>query len=429
MTGIKVLAVASEIYPLVKTGGLADVVGALPRALRKHGVETVTLVPGYPAVKAALGQADEVLAVDDLFGGAARVLAAQGGGLDLFVLDAPHLFGRPGNPYRGGRWPRLAGQRVPLRRAGMDRRSYRRRRRPRASRRTFSTATTGRPGSRWRISPMAAGAVRRPCSPCTISPTRASSRADLLGRLRLPPHAYAIDGVEHYGAIGFLKAGLQLADRITTVSPTYAAEIQTAGLRLRPRGAVAGSLRRVVRHPQRHRCRRLESGDRHADRRAFRPLVAAARSPNKAELQRRFGLAHDPGRLLFGVVSRLAWHKGIDLLADAVPALVGRGAQLVVLGTGEPEMEQRLRSLADAHGGQIGCLIGYDEDLAHLIQAGSDAVLVPSRFEPCGLTQLCAMRYGAIPIGARVGGLADTIVDPEEARPMPSPRPACTFSR
>ena len=122
-----------------------------------------------------------------------------------------------------------------------------------------------------------------------------------------------------------------------------------------------------------------------------------------------------PERLLFGVVSRLAWQKGLDLLADAIPALVGRGGQLAVLGTGEPELEHRLRSLADAHRGQIGCLIGYDEDLAHLIQAGSDAVLVPSRFEPCGLTQLCAMRYGAVPIAAKVGGLADTIVDSEDA--------------
>ena len=120
-------------------------------------------------------------------------------------------------------------------------------------------------------------------------------------------------------------------------------------------------------------------------------------------------------RLLFGVVSRLAWHKGIDILADAIPALIGRGAQLVVLGTGEPELEHRLRSLADAHRGRIGCLIGYDEDLAHLIQAGSDAVLVPSRFEPCGLTQMYGLRYGTLPVVARVGGLSDTVVDSNPA--------------
>ena len=111
------------------------------------------------------------------------------------------------------------------------------------------------------------------------------------------------------------------------------------------------------------------------------------------------------------MISRLAWQKGLDLLADAVPALVARGAQLAVLGTGDPELEQRLTALAQAHRGQVGCIIGYDEDLAHLIQAGADAILVPSRFEPCGLTQLCAMRYGAVPVVAKVGGLADTVVD------------------
>jgi starch synthase len=180
-------------------------------------------------------------------------------------------------------------------------------------------------------------------------------------------------------------------------------------------GLLQRPLRRVVRHPQRHRCRRLESGNRHADRLAFSPTSLPARAPNKAALRQRFALTPDPDRLLFGVVSRLAWYKGIDILADALPALLGRGAQLVVLGTGEPELEQRLRGLADGHGGRVGCLIGYDEDLAHLIQAGSDAVLVPSRFEPCGLTQLCAMHYGAVPIAGKVGGLADTIVDPGEA--------------
>jgi starch synthase len=414
MTGIKVLAVASEIYPLVKTGGLADVTAALPRALRKHGVETVTLVPGYPAVKAALGHAAEVLALDDLFGGRARVLAAQGGGLDLFVLDAPHLFGRPGDPYvadDGRDWPDNAFRFGAL---GWI-----------AARIAAGDAPGFAPdilhGHDWQaglaMAYLAYGGRRRPATVFTAHNLAYQGQfpADLLGRLHLPPHAYAIDGVEHYGAIGFLKAGLQLADRITTVSPTYAKEIQTAaggcGLEglLRARSGVLSGIRNGIDvdvwNP--------ETDTRIAAR--FDPSSLPSRSPNKAELQRRFGLAQHPGRLLFGVVSRLAWHKGIDLLADAVPALVGRRAQLVVLGTGEPEMEHRLRSLADAHAGQIGCLIGYDEDLAHLIQAGSDAVLVPSRFEPCGLTQLCAMHYGAIPLGARVGGLADTIVDPEEA--------------
>jgi starch synthase len=147
----------------------------------------------------------------------------------------------------------------------------------------------------------------------------------------------------------------------------------------------------------------------------------ALRSANKAALQARFGLEPSGDRLLFGVVSRLTWQKGIDLLAAAVPSLLAMQAQLVVLGTGEADLERQLVASARAHPGQIGCEIGYDEDLAHLIQAGADALLVPSRFEPCGLTQLCAQRYGALPVVSKVGGLADTVVDlgtaPQDGHP------------
>ena len=155
---------------------------------------------------------------------------------------------------------------------------------------------------------------------------------------------------------------------------------------------------------------------------------AAGRAPNKAALQQRFGLRTDADALLFAVISRMAWQKGLDLLADAVPALVAHGAQLAVLGTGDPELERRLTSSRRQHRGQVGCIIGYDEDLAHLIQAGADAMLVPSRFEPCGLTQLCAMRYGAVPVVAKVGGLADTIVDLGQGGSRQCDRPA-VFTR
>ena len=414
MTGIKVLAVVSEIYPFVKTGGLGDVAGALPRALREHGVDTVTLVPGYPAVKAALGPTEEILAVDDLFGGAARVIGAHAAGLELLVLDAPHLFDRPGNPYiahDGRDWPDNAFRFGAL---GWI-----------AARLGFGDAAGFLPdivhGHDWQaglaMAYLAYDGRRRPATVMTVHNLAYQGQfpADMLERLRLPAHAYAIDGVEHYGAIGFLKSGLQLADRLTTVSPTYAKEIQTpaggCGLEglLRARSSVLSGIRNGI---------DVDVWNPRTDTRIASPFGLSSlpsRSPNKAELQRRFGLAQDPVRLLFGVVSRLAWHKGIDILVDAVPALLERGAQLVVLGTGDPDLEHRLRSLASAHSGRIGCLIGYDEDLAHLIQGGADAVLVPSRFEPCGLTQLCAMHYGAIPVASKVGGLADTIFDPQTA--------------
>ena len=411
MTEIKVLAVTSEIYPLIKTGGLADVTGALPLALRRHGVATTTLVPGYPAVMAAIAKADQVLAFDDLFGGAARVLRAHSAGLDLLVLDAPHLFDRPGNPYTGpdgGDWPDNAFRFGALSWV--------------AARIALGAAAGLVPdvihGHDWQAGLAMAylaydGAGKRPPTVLTVHNLAYQGRfpPDLLERLRLPQRAFAMDGVEAYGMICFLKAGLQFADRITTVSPTYAQEIQTPdngcgldGL-LRLRSAALSGIRNGIDvdiwNPM---------TDPHLASR-FDAETLDTRAPNKAALQQHFKLKQDPERLLFAVVSRMAWQKGLDLLADAVPALVARGAQLAVLGTGDPDLERRLTALAQSHAGQVGCIVGYDEGLAHLIQAGADVLLLPSRFEPCGLTQLCAMRYGAMPIGSKVGGLADTIID------------------
>jgi starch synthase len=237
---------------------------------------------------------------------------------------------------------------------------------------------------------------------------------DLLARLGLPPHAFAIDGVEYYGAIGYLKAGLRLADRITTVSPTYAIEIRTpeAGMGLdgllRARSSVLSGILNGI-------------DERVWDPKTDIALAATfdaahldARAVNKAALQDRLGLVADPDALLFGVVSRLAWQKGMDLLLQAVPALVAQRAQLALLGSGERQLEEGFAAAAAADPGAVGVRLGYDEALAHLIQGGCDAVLVPSRFEPCGLTQLCALRYGALPVVARVGGLCDTVIDANE---------------
>jgi starch synthase len=138
------------------------------------------------------------------------------------------------------------------------------------------------------------------------------------------------------------------------------------------------------------------------------------RAKNKAALQARLGLAPEPDALLFGVVSRLTWQKGMDVLLDAVPDLVGHGGQLALVGSGEAPLEAGFQAAVAAYPGRVGALIGFDEAVAHLVQGGADALLVPSRFEPCGLTQLCALRYGALPVVARVGGLADTVIDANE---------------
>jgi starch synthase len=237
---------------------------------------------------------------------------------------------------------------------------------------------------------------------------------EILSAIGLPAWSFTVDGVEYYGAIGFLKAGLQFADRITTVSPTYAAEIQgpDAGMGLdgllRARSAALSGILNGI---------DVSVWDPATDPRIAAPFgvgTLAARAANKTALQGRLGLKVAPEALVIGVISRMSWQKGLDLLLENLPTVLGEGMQLALLGTGDADLEARYRAAAQFRPDQIGVVIGYNEDLAHLIQAGADALVVPSRFEPCGLTQLCALRYGAIPVVSRVGGLADTVIDANE---------------
>jgi starch synthase len=412
MRPIEVLAATSEIFPLVKTGGLADVAGALPGALAAEGIVVRTLVPGYPAVMRALETASPVHGWDALMGGPARLLAGKASGLNLLALDAPHLYDRPGGLYAdAGDWPDNARRFAALGRAAAD---------------VGLGAVAGYAPDIVHAHDWQAGLAcaylaysggPRPATVMTVHNLAFQGQFDrrLMTALGLPAWAFSVDGVEYYGDIGFLKAGLRLADRITTVSPTYAAEICT------PEGGMGldGLLR--------GRADRLAGILNGIDTRVWDPshdgLIAArfaagdfpGRRANKAALQSLMGLAPDPGAMVFAVISRLSWQKGLDLLLEALPTLLAGGAQLALLGSGDAALEAGFAWAAAAHPGRIACRFAYDEALAHQIQAGADALLVPSRFEPCGLTQLCALRYGAVPVVARVGGLNDTVID---ASPM-----------
>jgi starch synthase len=414
MSKLKVLSVASEIFPLVKTGGLADVVGALPGALSQENIQLTTLAPGYPALLAKLDAAEPVYRYGSLFGGAARVLAAKAGGLDLFVLDAPHLFTRAGNIYLGPDgldWPDNAQRFAALARAAAD---------------IGKGAATGLEpdivhAHDWQAALAPAylhyDGGRRPGTILTVHNLAFQGHfpASLLAPLGLPAAALAIDGVEYFGGIGFLKAGLQFADRITTVSPTYAREIMTPesgmaldGLLRTRANVVEGIVNGIdvdVWNPK---------TDVHLPQ-AYDSAHFDLRARNKAALQKRMDLVLKTDAPLFGVVTRISSQKGLDLLLDALPALLELGGQLALLGSGDGVLQEAFAEAARTHAGSVGCIFDYDEGIAHLVQAGSDFILVPSRFEPCGLTQLCALRYGAIPIVARVGGLADTVIDANEA--------------
>jgi starch synthase len=414
MSELKVLSIASEVFPLIKTGGLADVVGALPAALAREAVEIRTVVPAYPAVLAKLANAQPAHAYDDLFGGPARVIAGNASGLDLFAIDAPHLYDRPGNPYLGPdglNWPDNAQRFAALARVGADI--------------GLGAIDAFQPqvvhAHDWQAA-LAAAYLNyadgpRPGVAITIHNIAFQGHfpMSVFDELGLPPQALTIDGVEYFSGVGYLKAGLRLSDRITTVSPTYAREIMTPefgmaldGL-LRTRAAVVQGIVNGI------------------DDMVWNPATDAAlpqtysalridmRVRNKTALQTQRGLASGADEPLFGVISRLSDQKGLDLLLQALPGIIAKGGQLALLGSGDSSLEAGFAAAATARPDSVSCVFGYDEKLAHLIQAGADFIVVPSRFEPCGLTQLCALRYGAPPIVARVGGLADTVIDANEA--------------
>ena len=412
---MKILSVASEMYPLLKTGGLADVVGALPGALAPLGVKVRTLLPSHPSVMAALQDVRELAKWPDCFGGPARLLAARNGELELVVLDAPHLYLRHGNPYldsTGRDWPDN-----PVRYAALAHA---------AARIGWGEVAEFVPdvihAHDWQAALVPAylhylgQGKRRPSTVLTLHNLafQGQFKAEVWNRLALPAEAFAMQGLEYHGDIGYLKAGIHFADQVTTVSPTYAREIRTlaggmgldAMLRWRE-SAVSGIVNGIdatVWNPatDTQLAQRYGAGD------------LAARETNKREVEKRFGLP--PGdALLICMVSRLTAQKGIDLVAAVLDAIVGSGARLVVLGNGEPALEDALRAGAKRHPDRVAVKIGYDEGLSHLLQGGADAILVPSRFEPCGLTQLYGLRYGCVPIVARVGGLADTVIDANDA--------------
>ncbi len=415
---VKVLFVTPECYPLVKTGGLADVAGALPLALAPLGVESRVLLPAYPGVRAKLEGVARVAALPGLFGGAGELVeGTTADGLRVLLLDAPHLFHREqGGPYLGPDgtdWPDNHLRFGALSWVGAQ-------------------ISMGRVGGwqpdlvhlhDWQAALTAAylhfdkESADAPASLLTIHNLAFQGLFPATTRkaLKLPAEVLHVDGMEYWDQLSFLKAGVQWCDHLSTVSPTYAREILTPeegmgfdGL-LRAR---AHELTGIVNGID------LDVWDPETDPHLAAPYSSrrlAAKSKNTAALQRELGLDVRADVPLFGLVSRLTEQKGLDVLLDALPRLVATGAQLAVLGTGAAFLEDGFRAAAAAHPGQIATVIGFDEALSHRIQAGAHAVLVPSRFEPCGLTQLYGLRYGSLPVVSRVGGLADTVIDANTA--------------
>lgn len=406
---MRILHVASELFPLLKTGGLADVTGALPQALGRLGADVRVLLPGFPAVLAGLRDAAEVASFSTFAGPARLLYGTTDAGVALYTIDAPQLYDRPGNPYHGaGQVPyadnhlrfAVLGWVAAQLASGVDR----------YWRAEIIHAHDWHAG----LAPAYLAAAGKPAkSVFTIHnlayqgvfPEAAYAELDL------PPDFFSIHGLEYHGQLSFMKAGIVYADRITTVSPGYAREITTPeqgcgldGL-LRLREAVLSGI--------------LNGVDDAVWNPAADPLIEAPYSAAKpagkarckAALQQQCGLSEREDAPLFGVVSRLTGQKGLHLVLAGLGEITARGGQVVVLGSGDAPMEAAFRGAAEADPANVSVTIGYDEAFAHRIMAGCDVIMVPSRYEPCGLTQLYGLKYGALPLVRRVGGLADTVTD------------------
>lgn len=407
---MKVLHVCAELYPLLKTGGLADVMGALPFAQQKIGLETRVVLPAFPKIKAGFEHLSLVNEFDN-FAGHIRLLFGEYQGLGVYLIDAPHLYERHGNPYHDEyyndysdnykRFALLSWVGAELT-TGLD---------PwwnaevvhahdwHAGLTAAYLAHKGRPAK-------SIFTIHNLAYPGKFAPHH-------LPELGLPWHMFNVEGLELHGEISYLKAGLYYSDVVTAVSPTYAKEITDP--------AFAYGLEGLLQTLQRNdKLKGILNG---VDDMIWNPAVdphidchykwgaMTGKKKNKARLQDTFNLPQNPDALVFVMVTRLTEQKGVDLLIDSIETIVKQGGQLALLGSGDPHLEQALRQLSEQHPDQIAVRIGYDEPLSHLMIAGGDVILVPSRFEPCGLTQLYGLKYGTLPLVRATGGLADTVVN------------------
>lgn len=406
-TSVKILSVTSECAPLVKTGGLADVAGALPYALASLGCAVRTLLPGYRVVKSKLEKTKIVAKFDDMFGGSAKLLSCHVAGLDLLILDAPHLYDRDGGIYHdptGTDWPDNAERFAAL---------------------SMAAAAIADGAGGWSPDIVHGHDWQAGLIPEYMHANgsdvpfvftvhniafHGNCGAEKLVGLHLDPDRFNVEHFEFWGQISALKAGLRGAAKITTVSETYATELLTAQFGMGMEG-VLGSRRLDLTG--------IVNG---IDENTWNPETdpnitpytrPAGKLANKKALRKVFELGPSDGPL-FVLVSRLSEQKGIDLLLEAMPDLLNNGGQLALLGSGDPRLEVALLEAAATHP-NVAVKIGYDEALSHLMIAGGDAILVPSRFEPCGLTQLYGLRYGTVPLVALTGGLADTVINASPA--------------
>jgi starch synthase len=410
---IAALFVTSEAAPLIKTGGLADVSGSLPVALMHQGVDVRVLMPGYPAVMEGVkskGRLTAFPALGEL--PASQVLAGKlPGGVPLLIVDCPRLYERPGGPYQD-----TAGKDWSDNDLRFGLLCY-----------VAAMLSTSQSPVSWRPQVLHCNDWQAGLAPAYLRfmpGERARSVMTIhnlafqgvfppvtVSRLGLPPSSFSPEGVEYYGNMSFLKAGIHYADHVTTVSPNYAHEIQREPLGMGLQGLLAhrsASLTGILNGID------TDAWDPESDpyiAKYYNPSRLPVKLENKRALQARLRLDLKDDIPLVGSVGRFTEQKGFNLILQCAPDLLKMPVQLAILGSGEAALQESYQGLARTHAGKVGVQIGYDESLAHQIEAGADIFLMPSRFEPCGLNQMYSQRYGTPPVVHATGGLVDSVVD------------------
>lgn len=414
---MRILHVCSELYPILKTGGLADVVAALPPALAKLGCDSRVVVPGFPAFMDPLVDRVLIAELGPKFGVAKiqiYLCTLPHTDIKAYIIDAPSLYKRPGNPYTDAdnnaykdnykRFALLSFVAVLL-----------------ADKLDKDWSPQVIHGHDWHAGLVAAYlkahelkyGKRLAGSIFTVHNLAYQGLfpESIFAELELPSEFFDINGLEFYGKVSFLKAGLFFSDKLTTVSPTYAGEIQSQeqgcgldGLLSSRRSDLTGILNGVdskVWNPASDKLLRVK----------YTPRFMGGKLKCKLALQKQVGIRVKKDALLFAIVTRLTEQKGLGLVLAGIPEIIKHGGQLVVLGSGDKSIEVSFQEVAQEFPMSVSVQLGYDEDQAHRVIAGADVILVPSRFEPCGLTQLYGLKYGTLPLVRKVGGLADSVTD------------------
>jgi starch synthase len=409
---LRILVAASEAHPLIKTGGLADVAASLPAALRALGHDARLIIPAYPRAARVLREPKPLCEVR-VPGSRATVRLLEGGhpdhDLPVYLVEAPEHFSREGNPYTdlsGRDWGDNAERFLLFCRV-------------------LALVCQGLPALGWRpqvfhgndwqtaLTPaLLRDTPERPATVFTIHNLAYQGLFDraTFDRIGLPPALWSVAGLEFHQRMSFIKGGIVFSDRVNTVSPTYAAEVRTPKFGC----GLDGLLRQIG-----SRFSGILNGVDYGDwDPASDPVILqpydqetfGLKAENKLELQKELGITRNEGAFLMGHVGRLVEQKGVDLILEILPGLLeDPSVQCIIQAAGERHLEQALKALAERYPGRIGVNLDYDEPRAHRIEAGCDAFLMPSRFEPCGLNQLYSLRYGTPPIVHGTGGLADTV--------------------